>query len=353
MLFYAWPLVAPRRAHREGGKSGGGVIRIAEPYCVFCCRKGTEGEFDEEHVLPKSVGGKLTVHGLICKDCNSRFGSQVDCEILKLPDVLTAKSELLGAPWNLHASYYDARLVSDTGSFKAIATPTGFELLQQRLPDGSTVVPEGADLESVVWKMVRRGDKDLSSKLTPEQSQARVRDLLRRHEAAPIGAPVAYEELGPVLVKRSDQLRAEFAQNSLPRVDRLVGKACYEMLFLCLGKHFAEYAPTWITDLRDLVVEGVSNQKVQIFRSAPQDTRTRPEHYLYFEVLPGYTKGVLGLFGSIEYTLIAPSMSAEAMNKLLGIPDVSGVAYQQVLKPLSRRLWLLHRDGSASLIGEF
>jgi transposase-like protein len=45
--------------------------------CIFCL---LEKEPSIEHVIPKSVGGVLTIN-YVCQDCNSELGSKVDSEL--------------------------------------------------------------------------------------------------------------------------------------------------------------------------------------------------------------------------------------------------------------------------------
>lgn len=50
----------------------------------YCCKKQiTKDTFSDEHILPNAIGGKLKSSNLLCKVCNSTFGSDFDSELSK------------------------------------------------------------------------------------------------------------------------------------------------------------------------------------------------------------------------------------------------------------------------------
>ena len=44
--------------------------------CAICHR--TDVQYSDEHVIPEALGGRYVLKGMVCKDCNSKLGSQVD-----------------------------------------------------------------------------------------------------------------------------------------------------------------------------------------------------------------------------------------------------------------------------------
>lgn len=60
---------------------GEGVTSVTEPwgFCALCMKKfdGVDVVASAEHILPKSIGGKLKWRG-ICTKCNSKLGEEVD-----------------------------------------------------------------------------------------------------------------------------------------------------------------------------------------------------------------------------------------------------------------------------------
>ncbi len=60
------------------------------PKCYVCKKEITEKSSTEEHILLNSIGGKLKSSNLICKSCNSIFGSDVDSELSKQLNFLSS-----------------------------------------------------------------------------------------------------------------------------------------------------------------------------------------------------------------------------------------------------------------------
>ena len=53
----------------------------AKRVCIICRQHKYESEFNIEHIIPESIGNKKLIIKAVCKDCNSRLGEKVDCEI--------------------------------------------------------------------------------------------------------------------------------------------------------------------------------------------------------------------------------------------------------------------------------
>jgi hypothetical protein len=49
--------------------------------CYLCGHELTDNNRSEEHILLNSIGGRLTSSHIICKECNSTFGSTFDAEL--------------------------------------------------------------------------------------------------------------------------------------------------------------------------------------------------------------------------------------------------------------------------------
>lgn len=46
--------------------------------CIICKNDFSQGEFDDEHVFPESIGGSFCLKTCLCKTCNHRLGAKVD-----------------------------------------------------------------------------------------------------------------------------------------------------------------------------------------------------------------------------------------------------------------------------------
>lgn len=49
--------------------------------CFFCGTPLVGENKSKEHVIPNSIGGKLTTYGFICKACNNKFGEECDADL--------------------------------------------------------------------------------------------------------------------------------------------------------------------------------------------------------------------------------------------------------------------------------
>ena len=326
-------------------------------HCIFCRRSSVDVEFDREHVIPQSVGGALVLTGAVCKGCNGTLGREVDHHLLAVPDIFDAMDEL-DIPFNRDGvlkKYYTAKLVSGDESFKAGFRNGEVSLIPQNRPDGSRIVPEGEDLWGGVRKTVVRDPSVVAAGIGENQREALLIDLRARYDATSADQEVKCPELGLKLVKRSDALEPDVELKSPPGPERAVAKAAFEFLWLVLDGRLLRCAP-WSEDLMAFVHRGETSPRIQVFRSMPQDPTIRPVHYLLFTFEEHLTRVVLGLFGGIEYQVIAPSVDSSVLQGLTGKDvegEIIGVAYEQNLENPSRRFFLLAEDGCSQFQGEY
>lgn len=55
--------------------------------CVLCDGVISEKNMTAEHIIPNAIGGRKKVSGFICRDCNSRTGTEWDAELANHPIV--------------------------------------------------------------------------------------------------------------------------------------------------------------------------------------------------------------------------------------------------------------------------
>ncbi|CAM4449663.1 HNH endonuclease [Paenibacillus tarimensis] len=86
--------------------------------CYICDIKLTKDNETEEHILLNSIGGKLKSKKLMCKDCNSRFGSDIDHQLSKqlnpIANLLDIKRDR-GEPQNIKGKYRDREVIIEPG----------------------------------------------------------------------------------------------------------------------------------------------------------------------------------------------------------------------------------------------
>jgi hypothetical protein len=62
--------------------------------CYLCDELITVQNCSNEHIIPNSIGGKLTSKGLICKVCNDTTGGLFDAEFAKVGNFLASKYQI-------------------------------------------------------------------------------------------------------------------------------------------------------------------------------------------------------------------------------------------------------------------
>ena len=324
--------------------------------CIYCLGTSGDKEFDREHIIPANIGGALFADGLVCKCCNSTLGHSVDQELLNVPEILTAMDDL-GIQYDRKGAlrkHYDTKLVSETERLRASVTDSGFQIANQKLNDGSLVTP-GHDfpLEDL-RKNLSRDNEFRKAGYTEEMIDSALSELQKKFEEADIGEEVACGGLPFTVVKRSEELHVEATPKSKPAIERAIGKIAYEFLFTCFGKRLIESAP-WIADLRNLVCGTGVPPTIRISRSESIDREIRMIHSIYVYLHPSCTKVAVGLFGGVEYTLIAPPVDPSVMDDFTsqtGLSDVVGIAFQQDLAEGKKHYFALPANGPSRYLGE-
>ncbi|MBV4440095.1 HNH endonuclease [Clostridium tyrobutyricum] len=75
--------------------------------CIICRKTKDKSEFNEEHIIPESLGNKKLTINCVCKECNEKLGSKVDSkltnniltELYRFEDKIKGKSGKLPNPF--------------------------------------------------------------------------------------------------------------------------------------------------------------------------------------------------------------------------------------------------------------
>lgn len=57
--------------------------------CYKCEAEITSSNVSKEHIIPNGCGGRLTSNSILCRDCNSKFGSSFDARLVEQTNHLT------------------------------------------------------------------------------------------------------------------------------------------------------------------------------------------------------------------------------------------------------------------------
>ena len=324
--------------------------------CIFCFKSYPEVSFSKEHLIPDSLGGMLILNDYVCSACNSKFGSEFDHEILKNPEILSALENLeLLSPCDKKKFInhnYKVKLHSADVELRARATKEGFTLHPQSLPNGSMIYNE-KDYEGPLLKSLYRNQHLNKSGLTLEQIKFEHSKLTKLYKQASVGDKVESQSLGVVLVKRSDAFSINFEPKGSCDVSRLIAKIAYEFGFIVGHRDFLS-SENVAKPLHNFIETGQPQQGLHVYRTIIESQNYALSHYISFQCYDDHTRIVVGFFGRIAYTLIAPHFENKILNivsKTYGYPEVVGVEYQQDMAKDSVGFWALLQGEKIKYIG--
>ena len=298
----------------------------------------------------------LILNDYVCSACNSKFGSEFDHEILKSTEILLALENLeLLSPCEREKFInhnYKVKLHSADVELGARATKDGFTLHPQSLPNGSMIYNE-KDYEEPLLKSLCRDQHLNKSGLTLEQIKFEYSKLTKAYQRASAGEKVESQSLGVVLVKRSDAFSITLEPKSSGDVSRLIAKIAYEFGFIIGYRDFLS-SENVAKPLHNFIETGKIQQGLHVYRTITESQDYALSHYISFQCYDDHTRIVVGFFGRIAYTLIAPHFENKILNivsKTYDCPEVVGVEYQQDMAKDSVGFWALLPGKKIKYIG--
>jgi hypothetical protein len=255
--------------------------------CIACL---AEADFSLEHLIPDSLGGKLTCR-FVCIDCNSHMGHLFEAKAKADPSIQLLVSKLEPSCPALAMRLSDGQTYVSFGpGGKSAGYVKGgdYFTLSRKVEDGSLIqrTPEAA---KSIQRILQRAGGDAES----------IADSLRRLESAPENTRVALAE-GLEVVKWSIE-RIEPALNG-PLLSALLPiKSAYEFLALHLNGAIYEDVPSLsaarvalrggIVDPTHLLVERLQSPTARLF------------HGIVFEGNDPYAKVQVRLFGQLAFRI--------------------------------------------------
>lgn len=195
-------------------------IELKNESCIFCNTTLDENNRSKEHIIPQCMGGKLWSRDLICKDCNSKFGSEFD-------EMLIKRFCWMMYPLSLYNDQIKLKdWVGDHNGLKYIFTKNGI-----RTKDPRPIYNENGDMKGMVYpreetfrkhlKRLKKKDSTIDIQKTIDNSEKRVKEI---------------------------QGQFKFVIESVGEKDlRCCGKVCYEFLYFTnedympSNNHFANF----------------------------------------------------------------------------------------------------------------
>lgn len=301
--------------------------------CIFCFRTDLETTFSNEHIIPRSIGGRLELEQ-VCAECNNRLGHDVDVEILKLPETLQALNSLK-IPHNREGilrSYYNITGEVADGQRNVRAKGSGFEPLPGRMPDGSILTPDERFAHDL-RKRVHRDERLNIAGLTTQEIDEELKSLLALYKDCEPGESIESPRLGLKLVRRQEKVTIRIQARDQQHPEKLMAKIAYEFLFFLGGRELLINRQVAEPLFRAIQGEN-SNNPAFFLRLDPLSETYVPTHTIELHTDRGMTEVYINLFGRIVYrvttTALLPTFLRSISDKY-GIPNIIGIHYQQRL----------------------
>jgi hypothetical protein len=264
--------------------------------CIAC---GNLAVLTEEHLIPQSLGGRLTAD-FLCKSCNDDLGRRIEALAKKDPAIVLAIRNFEARhPEQARrlADGMDLIVHSEGGSSRARRRGNSIRVRAHQLPDGSLVQPTDDARESVRRILEKQG--------TPPTP---LEDALRKFDSAPSDERV---EIAPGLeIVKWTILRIQPDPSGTPLNPLLPLKIAFEFLACHLGAAIYDSVRP-LEVIRESLRSGALDESVHVeFLRAE---REQPLHGLLFEGNDPYARVQVRLFGNLAYRVHFKNLAVGGM----------------------------------------
>ena len=198
--------------------------------CILCLR---EDELTLEHIIPESLGGRLTSR-FLCRACNSTLGHRLEAAARFDPSVRIAGQRLASSIPNIVKQLEERQRhigKSEAGLSPGYMRDADFRVFSHKLPDGSLVQPTNEARKSIE-RMIQKAGHEVPP----------VQEALRRFNEAPENTRIEVAPGLDIVTWRIDEIQPDFSKS--PLMNPLVPlKIAYEFLACHLGTSVYEDAP--------------------------------------------------------------------------------------------------------------
>ena len=130
------------------------------PRCILC---GTGDEIAREHVIPRSIGGRLVAR-FLCRACNSRLGEGAESAVKNDPEIRKSIERLGVARPDLRDELQEGLKYlghSGLGEVQGVGRKGRFIAKTRQHKDGSLIVPPESSFDHVTRMAAREGGSPL------------------------------------------------------------------------------------------------------------------------------------------------------------------------------------------------
>lgn len=200
--------------------------------CIFCKTEIEENNFSREHIIPKFLGGEKVIHN-ICKDCNSKFGSDFEKKLGE-NDVFNFIRAYYRLKFRTSSNYVTPtiKFKQDTTSIRADENGYLFMYTKPKFDYGATTIEvDQKESQELVEKMINGKIKSLKS--IDNQEYETIKDIKKLE----IGEPEDFVLDVNILILRE-----------------LFIKIAYEFACICLdSKYFDDEIGSF---LKEMIING-------------------------------------------------------------------------------------------------
>lgn len=254
--------------------------------CILCLRKEI---LCEEHLIPKSLGGRLTSN-FLCQSCNSTLGYDLESAAKSDPNILLAVKAFEKQIPSLANALIESQPhigQSKPGSVRGHIKDGEFRVFPKKLDDGSLIQPTDDARKTIMKTLKKKGYEEI-----PIQKAMEVFDNAPEDKMVEV-IP------GHEVVKWSVQnLNIDLSGTQI--MDPLIpAKIAYEFMACHIGT--AIYSNfKHLSQVRHCFTNRIVNLKaIQVDR--PLSNRHEPFHGICFEGNNPYAKIQIRLFGSLAF----------------------------------------------------
>jgi len=254
--------------------------------CILCLE---EDELTLEHIIPESLGGRLTSR-FLCPRCNSTLGNRLEHAARSDPSVRIAAQQLSAQiPEIARQLAENQRYIgeSETGLAPGFQREGDFRIFSRKLPDGSLVQPTD-EARGTVERILQKTSR----------YKLPLQDALRKFEEAPENKRVEIAPGLEIVKWRVEKIQPDFSES--PLMSPLIPlKIAYEFIACHLGTAIYEDSPP-LNDIRQVFMTLDPNTgpfRIERLHAAEY----KPFHGIVFEGNKPHASVQIRLFGWLAF----------------------------------------------------
>jgi hypothetical protein len=287
--------------------------------CIFCKKNENDGrdhKLTDEHIIPEVIGGWITIP-FVCKKCNNNLGSEFESKLKKNSFVVTAIDELKIQPPDKAFNQAQIELIfSDEHKAKGRIAKDGLPIfIPTQQADGSIIANE-QHAKEVLKKQIERYEK---------ANNVRIDFDINTYDNVPYGIVIPIMGTDINFIKHEKKKAQTTILNlSEPIPFLFPAKVAFEHL---AGFSYHFVMMNEFDSLRNWVLENNLQNKVIINTllhriENPREFEYLPYHFIRYSIIENDLVALVGLFGSIIFSVYLAHLSDLENNPILKILDV-------------------------------